>query len=71
MIDYSEILKTHRMDRSYTKQQMADLLGVPVSTYKKWEYGLRKPNTAARKLIMNYLPYEIPSSSILAQDGDS
>ena len=39
----SDKLKSHRKKQGKTTQQMADDLGLPVSTYRGYEYGARVP----------------------------
>jgi len=40
-----------RLWRRCGRDQLADLLGVPVSTLETWAYGQKEPSRAARKLV--------------------
>ena len=47
----SEKLKTWRDTAKISQAEAARRLGVPVSTYQKWEYATRIPS----KVILNYI----------------
>lgn len=40
-------LKAWRAAAGLSQSQMAEVLGVPVGTYRSWEYGRRRPTGAA------------------------
>lgn len=46
--DYSEKfisrLKGIRQDKNFSQKQIAEQLGIPVSTYANWEQGRREPS---------------------------
>lgn len=37
-------LKQLRLERGWSKTETANRIGVPISTYSNWEYGVRVPN---------------------------
>ncbi len=43
-INFAEICKEIKNSGKYTQVEMAKKLGVPVRTYRSWEYGQREPN---------------------------
>lgn len=49
-------LKQYRIKNGYTQKVMADFIGVPLSTYKSWEYGTALPSYPARELIKERFP---------------
>ena len=40
---FSQKLKELRQEREYSQKQVADKLGIAVSTYANWEQGRREP----------------------------
>lgn len=55
MTTLPERLKAWRSARQLSQPKAAQSLGVEVSTYRKWEYGLRHPSGAAMALIERVL----------------
>ncbi len=41
---FSKQLKALREEKQYSQKQLAEKLGVPVSTYANWEQGRREPS---------------------------
>lgn len=41
---FNKRLRASRMERGYTQQKMADMLGVVLSTYQKYEQAEREPS---------------------------
>lgn len=41
---FSERLKELRQDKMFSQKQLADKLGIAVSTYANWEQGRREPS---------------------------
>jgi DNA-binding XRE family transcriptional regulator len=46
-IDFASICKQLRMKGKWTQQEMANILGVSLRNYQKWEAGTAKPNAEA------------------------
>ncbi len=42
--NFSKQLKALREEKQYSQKQLAEKLGVPVSTYANWEQGRREPS---------------------------
>jgi DNA-binding transcriptional regulator YiaG len=40
-----------RVERGYTRRQLADIIGVSHRTVESWEYGIRRPSKSAQKLL--------------------
>lgn len=49
-------LKQTRIHLGLTQAKMAELIGVPLGTYKSWEYGTALPNYQARTLLTAKFP---------------
>jgi putative transcriptional regulator len=45
-------VKKLRQNLKLTQQAFADRIGVPVDTLRKWEQGRRRPDGAARTLLI-------------------
>lgn len=50
-IDLSALFKETREALGCTQREMADLLGVPLRTYQKWEYSESIPNGKAVSIV--------------------
>ena len=44
-------LKQWRSDKKMTQPEMAKFIGVPFSTYRNWETGIRKPGKTGIRLL--------------------
>lgn len=52
MIDYQKAVKDLRDKLIMTQAEFADMLGVSFTSINRWENGLNRPTTAARKQIV-------------------
>lgn len=59
-------VKKYRLDNKKSQQEVADYLGIDISTYNKYEKGSRKLNNEVVKKIAEY--YNIKVSDILDSD---
>ena len=51
-------LKEIREEHGLTRKQAAELVGVPIRTWEKWETGEREPAPYLEKLIAYYIEHE-------------
>lgn len=56
---FSKRLRQMRMERGFTQQSMADLLGVTLNAYQKYEQAERNPSLDCLVLIANILDVSI------------
>lgn len=54
-MSFSEQLKKARLNKNYTQQQVADLMGIASSTYFGYEADRREPDIASIRLLANIL----------------
>ncbi len=47
-------LALKRKERKLTHKQLADSLGLPIQTYRNYEYGKREPKIEILKLMAKY-----------------
>ena len=65
IINIGKIIKQQRTQSGYTQKKMADILGIPKSTYSNYENGHREPNREIIEKIAEVL--EIPVSKLLGE----
>jgi DNA-binding transcriptional regulator YiaG len=46
-----EHMKTWRLANDMTQPEMAEHIGIPFSTYRNWEMGVRKPGKTGIRLM--------------------
>ena len=52
MINYQKVVKELRDKLIMTQKEFADLLGVSFASVNRWETGLNKPTTVAKRKIV-------------------
>lgn len=52
MINYQKVVKELRDKLIMTQKEFADLLGVSFASVNRWETGLNKPTTEAKRKIV-------------------
>lgn len=52
---FAEKLKEFRKNNNLTLPEMANFLGVPFSTYEKWEYRQNEPDKFKKNIILEKL----------------
>ena len=57
--EYGRELKKIRIRAGLTQKDMAEIIGVPMNTYKSWEYGTALPNFENREKVQEQfqMPY--------------
>jgi len=64
MINLPEHLKALESRLGLTEPQAAKYLGVPITTYRKWRNGTRKPGSVVQRLLVLLLLIEDYSPGI-------
>ena len=64
---FSSRLRSARMSHSYTQQKMADILGITLNSYQKYEQGTRCPSFDLLVQIADIL--DISIDFLLGRDG--
>lgn len=52
-------LRKLRRDKNFSLKKMAEFIGVPLRTYKNWEYGYCTPDMSALQLIKMKIMFEV------------
>lgn len=63
---FNQRLRSTRMKRKYTQQNMADLLGISLNAYQKYEQGTRTPPIDMLVLIANV--FDVSLDFLLGRD---
>ena len=62
------VIRTARQASGRTVRSVAEVLGVPLQTYKNWEYGRSRPNAENivkfKQLMTDFLPAEFTTSEV-------
>ena len=56
MTEVSRALKAIRIKKGLTQKKMAEYMGVPMGTYKSWEYALSVPDFRYRDTLYKLDP---------------
>ncbi len=65
-MEMNESLRRFRISRNYTRQQIADLLGVGVRTYQTYETGTREPSIASLVKIADF--YNVSLDDLIGRE---
>lgn len=60
-----EHLRDWRLANNMTQPEMADYIGIPFSTYRNWEHGIRKPGATGTRLMVLIKRAEVFCPAIL------
>ena len=55
---FGKVLEIRRVTLDMTQQEVADAVGVNVSTYGRWERGDNKPMKALHKILAEVLKFD-------------
>ena len=66
--ELGQLIKVGRMSRGMTQTELADKLGVAISTVGMWERGHREPNLETLEAISDV--FNVPLSYFLCDDPD-
>lgn len=64
---FKDRLRSARISRGYTLQKTADLLGIALRTYQKYESGDREPNLSLLTQIADL--FNVPTDFLLGRDN--
>ena len=56
---WNERLRDHRIEQSYTQQEVANIVGVNRVTYSRWEYGEQLPTPMYRRRLARFMGVEV------------
>lgn len=63
---FNQCLRSCRMKRKHTQQKMADLLGITLNSYQKYEQGTREPSLEMLVRLADIL--QVPTDYLLGRD---
>jgi transcriptional regulator with XRE-family HTH domain len=56
---FSELLKEARSKKNMTQKEVAALVGVPLNSYQRWEYGVHVPDGKNILKLIEVLDLEV------------
>lgn len=59
MSDISELIRTSRKAKGLSRNQLADITGISLTTLKNYEVGTFEPTYSKLKIILNEIDVEI------------
>jgi len=66
ILNCPESLRQNRVSRHYTRQQLADLLGVSLRAYQTYETGTREPSLTALVKLADF--YGVPLDLLVGRE---